>query len=382
MKILAIETSADETAAAITSERRVLSNVIYSQILLHKKWGGIYPSLAKRAHEEKIDNVIAEAIKKFEIRNSKSETNSNYQNSKLKNIDYIAVTQGPGLAVALEVGIKKAKELAQKYNKKLIAVNHLEGHIYSSFVQNSKGNPKRDFRFPYLALIVSGGHTEIALFKNHIDYLVLGETRDDAAGEALDKAAKMLGLGYPGGPAIERLAAEVDNKDFYHFPRPMIASKSLDFSFSGLKTSLFYFLNSHVIARSKATKQSQKEIATPRLLGARDDKNIVLDIRQLASSFQEAVFETLMVKTELAIKKTGINRLVVGGGVIANLHLRKLLRNLLIKHNGEVYLPPFKYLSGDNAVMIGVAAYYKAKKDLYVKNLNLDRIPRLSLSRE
>ena len=264
----------------------------------------------------------------------------------------------------------------------MIAVNHLEGHIYSSFVQNSKGNPKRDFRFPYLALIVSGGHTEIALFKNHIDYLVLGETRDDAAGEALDKAAKMLGLGYPGGPAIERLAAEVDNKDFYHFPRPMIASKSLDFSFSGLKTSLFYFLNSHVIARSKATKQSQKEIATPRLLGARDDKNIVLDIRQLASSFQEAVFETLMVKTELAIKKTGINRLVVGGGVIANLHLRKLLRNLLIKHNGEVYLPPFKYLSGDNAVMIGVAAYYKAKKDLYVKNLNLDRIPRLSLSRE
>ncbi|MBI2641350.1 tRNA (adenosine(37)-N6)-threonylcarbamoyltransferase complex transferase subunit TsaD, partial [Candidatus Roizmanbacteria bacterium] len=168
MLILSIETSADETACAITKGRRVLSNVIYSQILTHAKWGGIFPSLAKRAHEERIDWVVEEGQKKF----------------SLKDIDYIAVTQGPGLAIALEVGIKKAKELAQKYNKKLIAVNHLEGHIYSSFAQNSKGNPKRELEFPYLALIVSGGHTEIVLFKDHITYEVLGETRDDAAGEA------------------------------------------------------------------------------------------------------------------------------------------------------------------------------------------------------
>jgi len=340
MLILSIETSADETAAAITSERKVLSNVIYSQISLHKKWGGIYPSLAKRAHEERIDWVVDEALKKFSI----------------KNIDCIAITQGPGLAVALEVGIKKAIELAKKYKKKLIAVNHLEGHIYSSFVQNSKGNPKRDFQFPYLTLIVSGGHTEIVLFKNHINYEVLGETRDDAAGEALDKAAKMLGLGYPGGPVIERLAKEAVNKDYFHFPRPMIASKNLDFSFSGLKTAIFYYLKSI----------SKKD---------RIDK-----VRELASSFQEAVFETLTAKTESAIKKMGISKLVVGGGVIANLYLRRMLRKMVKKYKGEVYFPPFKYLTGDNAAMIGVAAHFKAQKKLYVQNFHLDRVPRLSLS--
>src|SRR3989344_5420203 len=235
MKILAIETSADETAAAITSERRVLSNIIYSQILLHKKWGGIYPSLAKRAHEERIDSVVVEALRKFSSQNvilrkrRKALTPESLLDSgraslarmteTMEKIDYIAVTQGPGLAVALEVGIKKAIELAKKYKKKVIAVNHLEGHIYSSFVQNSQGIPKRDFRFPYLALIVSGGHTEIVLFKGHIDYQVLGETRDDAAGEALDKSAKALGLGYPGGPVMERLSREVENQDFFKFPR-------------------------------------------------------------------------------------------------------------------------------------------------------------------
>lgn len=365
MYILSIETSADETAAAITDGRRVLSNVIYSQILLHKKWGGIYPSLAKRAHEERINWVIEQALRNF----TKVEAvhPAGGQARKMQKIDYIAVTQGPGLAVALEVGIKKAVELAKKYKKKLIPVNHLEGHIYSSFVQNSKGNPKRDFRFPYLSLIVSGGHTEIVLFKNHIDYEVLGETRDDAAGEALDKAAKMLGLGYPGGPVIERLANEVNNKDFYHFPRPMAFSKTLDFSFSGLKTSFYYFLR----------KMKTSPISPPYQGG---DYGVVKKLRELASSFQEAVFETLLIKTELAIKKTSINKLVVGGGVIANLYLRKLLRNLVKKYKSEVYFPPFKYLSGDNAAMIGVAAFYKAQKGVFVKDLNFDRIPRLQLS--
>src|SRR3990167_1756114 len=197
MKILAIETSADETAAAVVEERKVLSNVIYSQILIHKKWGGIFPSLAKRAHEEKIDLIIDEALEKF----------------KMEEISFIAVTQGPGLAVALEVGIRKAKELAVKFNKKIIAVNHLEGHIYSAFVQNSKGNPKHDFKFPYLALIVSGGHTEFVILKNHLEYEIIGQTLDDAAGEALDKGAKLLGLGYPGGPVIERLSKDANNID-------------------------------------------------------------------------------------------------------------------------------------------------------------------------
>src|SRR3989344_1129568 len=300
MKILSIDTSCDETSVAITDERRVLSNVIYSQILLHKKWGGVVPSIAKRAHEEKINFVVEKTL-----------GNKNF--CSLQKIDAIAVTQGPGLAVALEVGIKKAKELARKYNKKLISVNHLEGHIYSAFVQNSAGNPTKDFRFPYLALIVSGGHTEFVIFKDHLEYKIIGQTLDDAAGEALDKAAKLLGLGYPGGPVLERLAKQAGNEDFHHFPRPMLKSNDLNFSFSGLKTSFYYFL--------------------------KKNPNKTSEVKLLASSFQEAVFDTLIKKTEMAIKQTGINRLVVGGGVIANLRLRQLLRKLVEKHQGEVLFP-------------------------------------------
>jgi N6-L-threonylcarbamoyladenine synthase len=358
MIILAIDTSCDETSVAVTSGRKVLSNIIYSQILLHKKWGGVVPSIAKRAHEERIDLVISEAIKKFQAPNSNpptgGQTNPNNQNSKFEKIDYIAVTQGPGLAVALEVGIKKAKELSIKYNKKIISVNHLEGHIYSAFVQNSQSNPKRDFKFPYLALIVSGGHTEFVIFKNHLQYEIIGSTLDDASGEALDKAAKLLGLGYPGGPVIERLACDVGNKDSHNFPRPMLKSKDLNFSFSGLKTSFYYFL-----------KKNPDQISK---------------IKQLASSFQEAVFDTLIKKTEMAIKQTGINKLIIGGGVIANMRLRKLMRDLAKKYKGEVLFPTYKYLTSDNAAMIGVVAGYKVEKGLFVKNTDLlDRVPRMSL---
>lgn len=340
MKILAIDTSCDETAAAVVEGRRVLSNVIYSQALIHEKWGGVVPSIAKRAHEERIDFVVNEASRKF----------------SMKGIDFIAVTQGPGLAVALEVGIKKAKELSKKYKKKLISVNHLEGHIYSSFVQNSRGNPKIDFKFPYLALVVSGGHTEFVVFEDHLKYRVLGATLDDAAGEAIDKAAKLLVLGYPGGPVIERLAKNVDNQDFYNFPRPMLKSDDLNFSFSGLKTSFFYFLKNQTRSPSQ------------------------MDIEKLASSFQAAVFDTILKKTEKAVKETKVNRLVIGGGVIANLRLRKMLRDLTKQIQGEVLFPPYRYLTGDNAAMIGVVASYKAEKGLFIKNIDeLDRIPRMSI---
>lgn len=342
MNILAIDTSCDETSVAVTNGRKVLSNVVYSQVLLHKKWGGVVPSIAKRAHEERIDLVVEEALRKSKIKDPKSQ------------IDYIAVTQGPGLAVALEVGIKKAKELSEKYQKKLISVNHLEGHIYSAFVQNSKGNPQRDFKFPYLALIVSGGHTEFVIFKDHLSYEIIGSTLDDASGEALDKAAKLLGLGYPGGPVLERLARDAGNIDSHNFPRPMLRSKDLNFSFSGLKTSFYYFL--------------------------KENPNKISDIKRLASSFQEAVFDTLIKKTKMAIKQTGINRLVIGGGVIANMRLRKLMRDLVKKYQGEVVFPTYKYLTGDNAAMIGVVAGYKAEKEQFVKNIDeLDRIPRMSL---
>lgn len=389
MNILSIDTSCDETAVAVTYGRKVLSHIEYTQILQHRQWGGVVPSIAKRAHEERIDWVIEEALKKFSIvnkilysselasrkngttcsssdlenrglrRSSFAQTstrNTKFVDFTIKNIDYIAVTQGPGLAIALEVGIKKAKELAKKYNKKLIAVNHLEGHIYSPFAQNSQGNPKREFQFPHLVLLVSGRHTEIVLLKDHLQYEIIGKTLDDAAGEALDKAARMLGFDYPGGHVMERLSNEAGNNDTYRFPRPMIRSNDLNFSFSGLKTAFYYHL---------------KEM---------DESEKVKKVRELASAFQSAVFDSLLSKTGSAMKQTGINRLLVVGGVAANLRLRHLARQLVKKHNGEVLFPYYKYLNGDNAGMIGVAAYYKSLKDQFISDKDaLDRIPRLSL---
>lgn len=361
MIILSIDTSCDETACAITEGRKVLSNVIYSQVLIHKKWGGVVPSLAKRAHEERIDFVVKETLRKF-MRYSKNNHQSKrgldfFVRDAFKHINYIAVTQGPGLAMALEVGMRKAKELAMKYDKKIIPVNHLEGHIYSSYVQNCKGNPKREFSFPCLALIISGSHTDIVLMRDHITYEILGEKIDDAAGEALDKAARMLGFGYPGGAVIERLAKEVNNIDMYHFPRPMLHSKNLQFSFSGLKTSLFYFLK----------KMPEKK---------KVDK-----IKLIASSFQEAVFDTIIKKTEDAMKQTGIKNVIVGGGVIANKYLRNKFRKLARKNDSSILFPPYPYLSGDNAAMIGVAAHYKAEKGIFVENFDtFDRLPRFPLS--
>ena len=342
MLILSIDTSCDETAVAVTSGRKIISNVIYSQSLLHKKWGGVVPSLARRAHEERIDWVVNESLKKAK--------------STMDKIDAIAVTYGPGLAIALEVGINKAKKLSVEYNKKIIPVNHMEGHIYSCFGQNRNGNPKLNFNFPYLALLISGGHTELVLFKSHICYEILGSTIDDAAGEALDKAAKMLDLGYPGGEVIESLASEVNNKDLFNFPRPMIKKNTLDFSFSGLKTSFYYFLK-------------------------KENKVKAAKVKELASSFQEAVFDTLLLKTKKAIELTKINRLLVGGGVSANLYLRRKIRKLVGDYKGSVIFPTFKYLTGDNAAMIGIVATYKEKKGIFVKDNNkLDRVPRLKLS--
>src|SRR3989344_858233 len=342
MIILAIDTSCDETSAAVTKGQMVIANVVYSQVLVHQKWGGVVPSLAKRGHEERIDWVIDSTLKKAKITK--------------KDLDYVAVTYGPGLAIALEVGINKAKEIASEFDKKLIAVNHMEGHLYSSFVQNSRGNPKRDWQFPYLGLLVSGGHTELVLFSSHVEYQILGETRDDAAGEALDKAARMLGFGYPGGPVIEKLAKEAQNVDQYHFPRPMVKINNLEFSFSGLKTSFLYYLQ----------KLS--------------DQEKIKNLRFLASSYQEAVFDTLVYKTNQAIKKTGVKRMLMGGGVAVNARLRQKVRALVRTSGGSIYFPPFSYLNFDNAAMIGVAAYYRAKIGLIVQSADeFDRVPRLSL---
>lgn len=341
MNILAIDTSCDETAAAVTNGRRILSNIVYSQVLLHQKWGGVVPLLAKRAHEERIDGVIDLALKRAGV--------------SWDGIDMIAVTQGPGLAIALGVGIQRANILAKKHNKPLVGINHLEGHLYSVFAQNSKGNPKRDMVFPYLSMIISGGHTEFVLWKDHLEYEVLGATLDDAAGEALDKAGKLLGLGYPAGAVIERLSEQVRNKDEYHFPRPMLRSKDLQFSFSGLKTSFYYFLKTI----SEEEKQSK--------------------VKELASAFQEAVFDTILAKAERAIQQTGVNKMVIGGGVSANKYLRKRFRALAKRHNGLVYFPTYISLTGDNAAMIGIAAWKKGEKKMF-SNIDLERQPRMHIN--
>jgi N6-L-threonylcarbamoyladenine synthase len=348
MIILAIETSCDDTCAAILENDRVLANVISSQTDLHKEWGGVVPDIAKRAHQARIKAVIATAIKRSKITNNQktiskqaSITKKQFPNNDIrieeiidmgmKKIDVIAVTKGPGLAIALSVGVNTAKELALKYNKKLVAVNHIEGHLLSNFVKNSKGLPERKMDLPALALTVSGGHTKIILINQNnqfpisnnkfpnkfqktiskikksklkFNYEVVGETLDDAAGEALDKAAKLLGLGYPGGPVIEKLALLSDkqnrNKEQTHgsvptllkLPSPLADKKILDYSFSGLKTSFYYQI-----------KDWPKE-------------KVWENINILADEFQNSVFETLIRKYKLAIIKFEPKLLIASGGVL------------------------------------------------------------------
>ncbi len=339
--ILAIDTSCDETSAAVTAGRRVLSNIISSQVSIHQKYGGVYPALAKRAHQERIDLVIAEALKR----------------AGLPQTAAVAVTQGPGLAIALEVGINKAKELSTDYSLPLIAVNHMEGHIYSTLAQNKNGRPKRELAMPSLCLLVSGGHTQLVLMKNHGRYRVLGETLDDAVGEALDKAAKILKLGYPGGPIIESLAKmAADRPSFFRLSPALTGKKDLNFSYSGLKTQFLYLVQ----------KLSEEELGR--------------NLASLAATFQEAAFEQLIRKTSQAIEMYQPKTLLCGGGVIANQSLRTLLRRLAKETDLPVFFPTGPKLVGDNAAMIGVAAGYKFQRKEFVQNLEaLDREPRLSL---
>jgi len=323
MYILGIETSCDDTCAAVLKDSQILSNIISSQIDLHKEWGGVVPDIAKRAHQARIMPVIETALKRAKI--------------KIEDIDLIAVTKGPGLAIALGVGVKTAKELAKKYNKKIVAVNHVEGHMMANFLTNSNGLPLRPFIFPALTLTVSGGHTKIILINKIGDYEVIGETLDDAAGEALDKSAKLLGLGYPGGPVIERLAQKGDST-FLKLPTPIADKKILDYSFSGLKTAFYYQI------RDWPKTKINEHLA------------------DLAASFQTAVFDTLLRKFALAVEKYNPSCLLISGGVAANLTLRKRMRAMAKKYNLPVYLPFKKELNTDNAAMIALAGFYQSQR--------------------
>mgnify|MGYP000877083639 FL=1 len=313
MLTLAIETSCDETACAVINNgREILSNIISSQIDIHRKFGGVVPEIASRKHIEAINNIIQEALDKANI--------------TFDDIDLIGVTQGPGLVGALLVGISAAKALAYGLEKPLIGVNHIQGHICANYIEH------RDLEPPFTCLVVSGGHTYLLNVKSYTEYELVGRTRDDAAGEAFDKVARSIGLPYPGGPYIDKLAKE-GIKDSISFPRVYLEDDSYDFSFSGLKTAVLNYLNQ--------TKQKGEEIV----------------IENVAASFQQAVLDVLVNKSFRLAEKTNSDKIVIAGGVAANSGLRNMLESRGKKENIEIFYPS-KILCTDNAAMIASAAYY------------------------
>ncbi|OGD59167.1 tRNA (adenosine(37)-N6)-threonylcarbamoyltransferase complex transferase subunit TsaD [Candidatus Beckwithbacteria bacterium RIFCSPLOWO2_02_FULL_47_23] len=343
--ILAIDTSCDETCAAVTQGRKVLSNVVASQINIHQKYGGVVPHLAKRAHQAKIEFVVKEATTRSLLADRQGDSS----------LDAIAVTVGPGLAPALEVGIDYAKKLALKWHKPLIAINHMEGHLLSSLAQPNTPGCRNIPPRGGIGLLVSGGHTQLILVKKIGQYQLLGETLDDAAGEALDKLAKMLKLGYPGGPIIEALAKN-GNPDSIKLPIPMQYSKNLNFSFSGLKTAALYLIS-------------------PR--GERSFHPGVEFIYDMCAGFQKAIALSLTTKLKKAIDQYQPKALLLGGGVFANLYLRRQVRSAAKPL--PVFIPYSKKLFTDNAAMIAIAAYYKFLKKDFVKDIDkLDRQPNLN----
>jgi len=330
MKILGIETSCDETAVAVLEVRadkiEVLTNTISSQVKLHAKYGGVVPNLAAREHVKNIEHVFKLALKKAKIKDFEKE------------IDLIAVTRGPGLGPALLVGITFAKTLAWKYKKPLVGVNHLEGHVYSNWLKPVEiKSAIINSQFPILNLIVSGGHTELVLMNGYGKYELLGETVDDAIGEAFDKVARLLGLGYPGGPIISKLA-ESGNPDRYPLPSPMIKSKDFNFSYSGLKTAVLYLLRD--LKLKKIDSQTKADIA---------------------SSFQKSACEVLLRKTIKAAQTYKVKSIHLSGGVSANKYLRENLQRKTKELGLSYSQPEFEY-TGDNAAMIALAGYFVTRR--------------------
>lgn len=365
MKILAIETSCDDTCAAVLEDDKVLSNIVSSQVMFHKKFGGVMPSVARDKHKEFIDPTVEKALKQAKV--------------TLEDIDVLAVTYGPGLAIALEVGVAKIKELFKKTNKPVIGVNHLEGHALSPFLKNKNGNyyEKQIPEFPFISLVVSGGHTEIVLVEDMGKYKLLGQTLDDAAGEAFDKVARLLKLGYPGGPLISKIAEEGDPKK-YVLPRCLEHSNDLNFSFSGLKTSCLHTLRK---LYEEKYKQNPDDISFKQSATYYESEDMFFtkqEMADFAASFEFAVIDILTKKIKAAVKQTGVKHVSIGGGVSANLALRKHLRSEMKKIGVKVGMPDTKF-STDNAGMIGLVAYYKAKRKEFLKDpMTLDREPVLN----
>src|SRR3989344_1919918 len=342
MKILAIETSCDETAVAIlecngnetNATFAVLGNALLSQVEKHREFGGVVPMLAKREHQKNLPHILDEALAEANV--------------PLQDIDAIAVTAGPGLEPALWVGINFARALALVWDKPLVAVNHMEGHLLASLLEKTGEQFSiSNVQFPILALLISGGHTELVLMKEWLRYELIGQTRDDAVGEAFDKVARMLSLPYPGGPEISRLAETIrsvaapEGRGFT-LPRPMIDSGTCDFSFAGLKTAVLYLL-------TKNPDLSEKEK------------------QHIAHEFENAVTEVLWKKTAQALKETGARTLVIGGGVSANTHIRRVFQEKMSSEFPDSSLQiPASSLTTDNAIMIALAGFYRALRKEFV----------------
>ena len=392
MKILAIETSCDESSISLFTATEtssgvnfeVSSTITQSQIDLHKDFGGVFPAMGRREHQKNLVPILLKILNQDVPTDTQSENYSEIEQilsreaelltlfkkyvTPIKNpgIDYICVTSGPGLEPALWVGISFAKALGALWNIPVIPVNHMEGHVLSVLVPESATGNSNSFSvqtelfpFPALALLISGGHTEIVLVKNIGDYEIIGRTRDDAVGEAFDKVARILGLPYPGGPEVSKIALTYDtvSEPIIKLPRPMIHSKDYDFSFSGLKTAVLYFVKEHTanpdltISNAFADKGYDANRLSDEMKAA------------IAYEFQEAATEVITKKTLSAIHDFGIQTLIVGGGVSANKRIKESLMNEIseIIPTENIHFPT-RELTGDNALMIGLAGYYKIKK--------------------
>ena len=333
MRILAIESSCDETAAAVVEDgTKVLSNIINTQIDIHKLYGGVVPEIASRKHIENVSAVVDKAISECGM--------------TLNNIDAIGVTYGPGLVGALLVGVSTAKALAYALKKPLIPVHHIKGHIAANFIENP------DFKPPFMCLVASGGHSHIVYVKSYTEYEVLARTRDDAAGEAFDKVARVLKLGYPGGPAIQKKAEE-GNPEAIHFPRVSMGESGFDFSFSGVKTAVLNYIHN---AEQKGESINQADVA---------------------ASFQEAVVDVLSDHLIDCAKQNNVSRIALAGGVAANKPLRDIIQQKASKNGMDFQVPRFE-LCTDNAAMIGCAAYYEFQKGV-AADMTLNAVANLSL---
>ncbi len=331
--ILAIESSCDETAAAVVKNgREVLSNVIYSQIDLHTLYGGVVPEIASRKHIEKINQVVEKALSDAGI--------------SLEEITAVAVTYGPGLVGALLVGVSAAKAIAFATEKPLVGVHHIEGHICANYIEN------KDLEPPFLCLVVSGGHSHLVMVKDYGEYEILGRTRDDAAGEAFDKVARAIGLGYPGGPKVDQVSRE-GNPDAIHFPRAKVVDNVYDFSFSGLKSAVLNYLNGCQM------------------------KGIEINQADVAASFQKAVVDVLVDHSMEAVEKYGMKEFAIAGGVASNSHLREALEKACAQRSITFYHPSPVFCT-DNAAMIGVAGYYEYRKGVR-HGWDLNAVPNLKL---